>query len=106
MLYHELSLWKKKSLMQQKDGKQRLKTIFDFMDDKFTVNGHYYSELTYSDQQFLYYHDVKYTVYRSKNYLYERPSLDTLIQLFIEINMLGTRMSEDDLKNAQALLKG
>ena len=88
------------------DGKQRLKTIFDFMDDKFTVNGHYYSELTYSDQQFLYYHDVKYTVYRSKNYLYERPSLDTLIQLFIEINMLGTRMSEDDLKNAQALLKG
>ena len=37
---------------------------------------------------------------------HERPSLDTLVQLFIEINMLGTRMSDEDLKNAQALLKG
>lgn len=86
------------------DGKQRLSTLFDFIDNKITVNGLYFKDLHDADQKFLMNHDVKY-----RRIISEKDSGDldikTKLQLFYEINLYGTKMSDEDLKRVQALLK-
>lgn len=85
------------------DGKQRLSAIFDFIENKFAVQGHYFKDLCQKDQHFLYDMRFEYTDISTKDFA--RPKDETLIQLFLEINMLGTRMSDEDLQKAQDLLK-
>lgn len=86
------------------DGKQRLSTLFDFIDNKISVNGLYFKDLHDADQKFLMNHDVKY-----RRIISEKDSGDldikTKLQLFYEINLYGTKMSDEDLERVQALLK-
>ena len=85
------------------DGKQRLSTLFDFIGNKITVNGLYFKDLHDADQKFLMNHNVKY-----RRIISEKDSGDldikTKIQLFYEINLYGTKMSDEDLERVQALL--
>ena len=85
------------------DGKQRLSTLFDFIDNKISVNGLYFKDLHDADQKFLMNHDVKY-----RRIISEKDSGDldikTKLQLFYEINLYGTKMSDEDLERVQALL--
>ena len=85
------------------DGKQRLSTLFDFIDNKISVNGLYFKDLHDADQKFLMNHDVKY-----RRIISEKDSGDldikTKLQLFYEINLYGTKMSDEDLERVQTLL--
>lgn len=90
-------------IMEIIDGKQRLSTIFDFIDNKFALDGLYYKDLQESDRNYIWWHSLSYERILTKSY--KRPKLETLIQLFLEINQLGTKMSNEDLEKAQSLLK-
>ena len=86
------------------DGKQRIKALIDFYNNEFDVEGLYYKDLTAEDQFFFTHHKVVYTRVMNRTNS-EDLKLETKIQLFLEINMLGTRMSDEDLAKAQALLE-
>ena len=86
------------------DSKQRIKALIDFYNNEFDVDGLYYKDLHYRDQFFFERLNVVYTRIMNREGRKDL-KLETKIQLFLEINMLGTRMSDEDLKRAQALLK-
>ena len=86
------------------DGKQRIKALLDFYNNEFDVEGLYYKDLTAEDQFFFTHHKVVYTRVMNRANSSDL-KLETKIQLFLEINLLGTRMSDEDLAKAQALLE-
>lgn len=86
------------------DGKQRIKALIDFYNNEFDVEGLYYKDLHHRDQFFFERLNVVYTRIMNRESRKDL-KLETKIQLFLEINMLGTRMSDEDLKKAQSLLK-
>ena len=86
------------------DGKQRIKALLDFYNNEFDVEGLYFKDLTAEDQYFFENHKVVYTRVMNRTNSSDL-KLETKIQLFLEINLLGTRMSDADLAKAQALLK-
>ena len=86
------------------DGKQRIKALIDFYNNEFDVEGLYYKDLHHRDQFFFERLNVVYTRIMNREGRKDL-KLETKIQLFLEINMLGTRMSDEDLKKAQLLLK-
>ena len=94
----------RKRVAEVLDGKQRIKALIDFYNNEFDVEGLYYKDLHHKDQFFFERLNVVYT--RIMNRVGRKDlKLETKIQLFLEINMLGTRMSDEDLKKAQSLLK-
>lgn len=93
-----------KRLAEVLDGKQRIKALIDFYNNEFDVEGLYYKDLHYKDQFFFERLNVVYTRIMNREGRKDL-KLETKIQLFLEINMLGTRMSDEDLKKAQSLLK-
>lgn len=94
----------RKRVAEVLDGKQRIKALIDFYNNEFDVEGLYYKDLHYRDQFFFERLNVVYTRIMNRE-VRKDLKLETKIQLFLEINMLGTRMSDEDLKKAQALLK-
>lgn len=79
------------------DGKQRLKTLFDFIEDKFKLeNGKVFSELSYKDKETIMFHTVRYTRLCRRNR--DNLSNKEKIELFLEINELGTKMSDKHIK--------
>lgn len=94
----------RKRVTEVLDGKQRIKALIDFYNNEFDVDGLYYKDLHYLDQIFFDRLDVVYTRIMNREGRKDL-KLETKIELFLEINMLGTRMSDEDLKKAQALLK-
>ena len=94
----------RKRVTEVLDGKQRIKALIDFYNNEFDVEGLYYKDLHYRDQFFFERLNVVYTRIMNREGRKDL-KLETKIQLFLEINMLGTRMSDEDLKKAQSLLK-
>ena len=94
----------RKRVAEVLDGKQRIKALIDFYNNEFSVEGLYYKDLHYRDQFFFERLNVVYTRIMNREGRKDL-KLETKIQLFLEINMLGTRMSDEDLKKAQSLLK-
>lgn len=86
------------------DGKQRLTTLFDFIDNKITVKGLYFKDLHNDDQNFLMDFNVQYKRIIKKSG-FTNLDFKTKLQLFYEINLYGTKMSDEDLERVQALLK-
>lgn len=85
------------------DGKQRLTTIFDFIENKFCLsNGMYFKDLSMSDCNFILYHDVRYT--RIEKIDCTNLTLNQKIELFLEINELGTKVSQDHLNKVKDML--
>lgn len=89
------------------DGKQRLTTIFDFIDNKFPIvyKGQkiYFNDLIEQDKKYLLRFDVRYTRVMP-NQLNENLSLKDRLQLFLEINYLGTKMSDEHLSKVKELI--
>ena len=86
------------------DGKQRLTTIFDFIENKFCLsNGLYFKDLSMSDCNFILYHDIRYT--RIEKISYSNLTLNEKIELFLEINELGTKMSEEHIEKVKEMIK-
>lgn len=94
----------RKRVAEVLDGKQRIKALIDFYNNEFDVDGLYYKDLHHLDQIFFERLNVVYTRIMNREGRNDL-KLETKIELFLEINMLGTRMSDEDLKKAQALLK-
>lgn len=94
----------RKRVTEVLDGKQRIKALIDFYNNEFDVDSLYYKDLHHLDQFFFERLNVVYTRIMNREGRKDL-KLETKIQLFLEINMLGTRMSDEDLKRAQALLK-
>lgn len=85
------------------DGKQRLTTLFDFIDNKITVRGLYFKDLHNDDQNFLMNFNVQYKRIIKKRG-YDNLNIKTKLQLFYEINLYGTKMSDEDLQRVQSLM--
>lgn len=86
------------------DGKQRLSTLFDFIDNKISVKGLYFKDLHDDDQKFLMNFNVQYNRVMKRNG-YNNLDIKTKLQLFYEINLYGTKMSDEDLERVESLLK-
>ena len=88
------------------DGKQRLTTLFDFIDNKFPIlyDGEevYFNDLIDEDKTFLLYLNVNYTRVMPIK-LNTNVSLKDRLEIFLEVNYLGTKMSDEHLKNVLAM---
>ena len=95
-------------IMEVIDGKQRLTTVFDFINNKFSIIVDeievYFRNLIEKDQRFLIKHDVKETRIMSRDISKEVPIGD-ILDIFIEINEKGTKMSDDHLKKVKKTLE-
>lgn len=85
------------------DGKQRLTTLFDFLENKFPLeNGKYFYDLSSYDNRFLLRLDVRYT--RIESICGRNLTLEEKIKLFLEINELGTKMSDEHIEKVKELI--
>lgn len=88
------------------DGKQRLTTLFDFIDNKFSIlyDGEeiYFNDLIDEDKTFLLYLNVNYTRVMPIK-LNTNVSLKDRLEIFLEVNYLGTKMRDEHLKNVLAM---
>lgn len=80
------------------DGKQRITTLLDFIEDKIKLeNGKVFSELSEKDKETILFHQIRYTRIIKQGYNNDLTDKEK-VELFLEINELGTKMSEEHLK--------
>lgn len=86
------------------DGKQRLTTCFDFINNKFSIfDNIYFKDLSAKDRYFIIRHDVRYT--RIEKLDHDNLSDNEKIELFLEINELGTKVSQEHLDKVKEMIK-
>ena len=79
------------------DGKQRLTTIIEFVEDRWKYKGYYFSELSKNDQ-----HKIKECSI-SYGYL-ENPSKEAIFETFIKLNTCGKPMASKHINHVKQLL--
>ncbi len=80
------------------DGKQRFSAILGFIDNEFKLeNGYYFKDLIKSDKDYIERFRFSYTRIANRNYS-KGISSNEKIELFIRINALGTKMSDEHLE--------
>lgn len=94
---------KNDDILEILDGKQRLSTLFDFINNKITVNSLYFKDLTNEDQEFIMNHKIDYRRIMNRSNS-SNLKLETRLQLFYEINLYETKMTDEELKEVQKLL--
>ena len=103
LLYYE----GKKDVYEVLDGKQRLTTLFQFIDNEFAiiVDGEdvYFNDLVDTDKKFILNHNVYWTRIMSFKVL-EPIALEDKLTLFLEKNYLGTRMSDEHINKVLNML--
>ena len=103
LLYYE----DKKDIYEVLDGKQRLTTLFQFIDNEFAliVDGEevYFNDLIDTDKKFILNHNVYWTRIMSFKVL-EPIALEDKLTLFLEKNYLGTRMSDEQINKVLNML--
>jgi len=83
------------------DGKQRLSTIIDFIEDKIQFKGHYYfSDLSFSDQR-----KFKRIKVNISNVDKKDLSDKEIIKYFVKFNSTGTPIDQNFLKELKDSLK-
>lgn len=79
------------------DGKQRITTLLDFIEDKIKLeNGKVFSELSEKDKETILFHQIRYTRIIKQGYNNDLTDKQK-IELFLEINELGTKMSDEHI---------
>lgn len=103
LLYYE----DKKDIYEVLDGKQRLTTLFQFIDNEFAliVDGEevHFNDLIDTDKKFILNHNVYWTRIMSFKML-EPIALEDKLTLFLEKNYLGTRMSDEQINKVLNML--
>lgn len=103
LLYYEDN----KDIYEVLDGKQRLTTLFQFIDNEFAiiVDGEevYFNDLIDTDKKFILNHNVYWTRIMSFKVL-EPIALEDKLTLFLEKNYLGTRMSDEQINKVLNML--
>ena len=85
------------------DGKQRLSTLFDFLENRFPLaNGKYFLDLSSDDTRYLLRLDVRYT--RIECICGRNLTTEEKVELFLEINELGTKMSEEHIDKVKEMI--
>jgi uncharacterized protein with ParB-like and HNH nuclease domain len=80
------------------DGKQRIKAIIDFFEDKFKYEGFLYSELSNHDRHV--FEDITFPRAEIRN-----ATLEQKIKIFIHVNTTGKQMSPEHLAKVKGMLK-
>lgn len=103
LLYYEDN----KDIYEVLDGKQRLTTLFQFIDNEFAiiVDGEeiYFNDLIDEDKKFILNHNVCWTRIMSFKVL-EPIALEDKLTLFLEKNYLGTCMSDEQINKVLNML--
>ena len=86
------------------DGKQRLITCFSFINDRFSIfDNVFFSDLSAEDKRFILRHDIRYTRIEKLNN--KNLTDNEKIELFLEINELGTKVSQEHLDKVKEMIK-
>lgn len=81
------------------DGKQRMMAVIEYIRGKFSVEGLYYKDLTLGDVSRLMHSPFKYRLvkYYDKQKGFSKMTIAKKVELFLQINEYGQRVSEDHL---------
>lgn len=89
------------------DGKQRINALLSYMKNEFSINGFYYKDLSIIDTKKFLHLPVEYT--RIKYFHPQKGHmtmpLEYKIELFLQINEYGQRMSDNDLEKAKQYMQ-
>ena len=85
------------------DGKQRLSSIFEFINDEFSLeDGTFFSQLSEKDVEKILRFNVEYTRFISFT---DKIPYDFKLELFLELNAKGTQMSKEQINKVQEMTK-
>ena len=85
------------------DGKQRLSSIFEFINDEFSLeDGTFFSQLSEKDVEKILRFNVEYTRFMSFT---DKIPYDFKLELFLELNAKGTQMSKEQINKVQEMTK-
>ena len=89
------------------DGKQRINAVLSYMKHEFSINGLYYRDLSAIDAKKFLKIPVEYTriKYFDPQKGHITMPLRDKIELFLQINEYGQRMSDEDLEKAKHFIK-
>lgn len=81
------------------DGKQRMMAVIEYIRGKFSVDGLYYKDLSLGDVSRLMYAPFKYKLikYYDKKKGFSKLTIEQKVELFLQINEYGQRVSEEHL---------
>lgn len=81
------------------DGKQRMMAVIEYIRGKFSVEGFYYKDLTLGDVSRLMHSPFKYRLvkYYDKQKGFSKMTMGQKVELFLQINEYGQRVSEEHL---------
>lgn len=83
------------------DGKQRLSSIFGFINDEFSLeDGTFFSQLSEKDVEKILHFNVEYTRFISFS---DKIPYDFKLELFLEINAKGTEMSKEQINKVKKM---
>lgn len=86
------------------DGKQRLTALFDYIDNKYPLQtGEYFKDLSAKDMNVITQTRVSYT--RITSYKECDVPLDFKLAYFLEINALGTKITDEHIEKIENKLK-
>jgi hypothetical protein len=86
------------------DGKQRLTALFDYIDNKYPLQtGEYFKDLSAKDMNVITQTRVRYT--RITSYNECDVPLDFKLAYFLEINALGTKITDEHIEKIENKLK-
>lgn len=85
------------------DGKQRLLTIFRFIENKFPVRGLFFKDLCEEDRKYILNFTIKYTrIARIDSFGFVSKLFK--LEMYVKINYLGTKLSEYEIKKIGSLI--
>lgn len=80
------------------DGKQRLRAIMDFYEDRFQYKGKYYSDISITEQKF--FKNFPVSIAETS----ENMSEEQKLRYFINLNKNGKAMSEQQISKVEGML--
>lgn len=104
-LYNNVSV--NEPIYEVLDGKQRINAVLSYMKHEFSINGLYYRDLSAIDTKKFLKIPVEYTriKYFHPQKVHITMPLRDKIELFLQINEYGQRMSDKDLEKAKSFIK-
>lgn len=86
------------------DGKQRLLTIFDFIENKFSVRGLFFNDLCEEDRKYLLSFSIKYTRIADSQ-SFNPVSNKFKFEMYMRLNFLGVKRPNVELMEIHRLLE-
>jgi len=99
-IHYEMEKWIETGLGYEiLDGKQRIRAILDFYEDRFTYKGKLFSELSHRDKH----HFTDYAIAQAEA---KNLTDDQILRYFIMLNTGGRVMAKEQIEKVKGMLKG